>query len=1035
MPNWNDIQHFMEAVVPWPGPENPGYVNLHYSLKPKDGGKPLTGMGWPFQKPEDFLSRAAWINNMPNFNDVWFCTSRQRSAGLNTKGKPKAVRLHANAVQLQAIWIDIDVKPGDATGKHYTSIAEAWAAICAFRDKMGLPQFSAVVNSGGGLHVYWISDKPLDPSEWAPYAQGLKAALLEEGVKCDAGLTTDDVRLLRVPGTFNHKYDPPREVALLPIPLRQYDFPNDLSFLTIIPNKPLSCAVLLTSQLFDPKSFASPPAAVFAGLDPTENLGAGIDKYADTKLDPRPIFAQCGFLREAFATGGKDYDNPLWNLSVLCMTFVENGDEYAHAISKGHAGYEPPDTQALYDRKMADRTDRGIGYPQCATIQSNGCSACATCPLLAKGKSPLNIRPEPVVTAAVAGDAPPFVQSQGASDLHLPPNYDVNDAGQICFVKQRQDKEGNELEPVYLRLFYSVLSEPWASHPPRLHCKSTLDVGRVADAMIKLEEISNGPGMLKVLGQQGIKVVIENFSLVAGFLMAWMDILHQRQAASEARPYGWFRDDKGNVDGFVYAGRLYRSDGSEEAAGTPDAKIGKWYAPHGDLQTWYDSCRTITQQDHMELDALIALSFGAPLMDMLGYNSMLLSATGESGAGKSAAFSVGLAVWGHPKLAKDTTTSTAKSTLNKMGQLVSLPFYWDEIKEDKPRAQVYDVAFTATDGTEGSRLTQSIQMQDKGTWNSLMCIASNTSFVDYVINRDPTNTAGINRVFEYYVTKKPPDAPGMISRTLATQQIDKLRHNYGRMGQLYSKYLACNHVAINKMVTDESLHFEQVLTATQEERLWVAMCACLVTGAKLANVLGADFKVDPLREFLVSTYEKMRLLRDGASLRAGSADSVEDILTYYLTYKMGRQQVIWTDIMNHRFGRPKSAVVIAGPKPGQVIDGVQVRFSRDTNEVAISRKDFFAYLVANKYATTTTERGLVAAYGAIIKKINLCGGTSHESGRSPCIILPIAAGSGLEYMLLSHSPAGDAGAAEPQEVETGIGETNGRPTDPQSAAA
>ena len=42
---------------------------------------------------------------------------------------------------------------------------------------------------------------------------------------------------------------------------------------------------------------------------------------------------------------------------------------------------------------MADRADRGIGYPSCATIQSNGCNSCATCPLLAKGKSPLNIRP------------------------------------------------------------------------------------------------------------------------------------------------------------------------------------------------------------------------------------------------------------------------------------------------------------------------------------------------------------------------------------------------------------------------------------------------------------------------------------------------------------------------------------------------------------------------------------------------------------------------------------------------------------------
>ena len=62
-------------------------------------------------------------------------------------------------MDLKAIWIDADVKPDDTTGKHYTSMQEAWSAISAFRTKVGLPMFSAVVNSGGGLHIYWISDQ------------------------------------------------------------------------------------------------------------------------------------------------------------------------------------------------------------------------------------------------------------------------------------------------------------------------------------------------------------------------------------------------------------------------------------------------------------------------------------------------------------------------------------------------------------------------------------------------------------------------------------------------------------------------------------------------------------------------------------------------------------------------------------------------------------------------------------------------------------------------------------------------------------
>ena len=30
-------------------------------------------------------------------------------------------------------------------------------------------------------------------------------------------------------------------------------------------------------------------------------------------------------MREALSTGGRDYDNPKWNLSVLCTAFMENG--------------------------------------------------------------------------------------------------------------------------------------------------------------------------------------------------------------------------------------------------------------------------------------------------------------------------------------------------------------------------------------------------------------------------------------------------------------------------------------------------------------------------------------------------------------------------------------------------------------------------------------------------------------------------------------------------------------------------------------
>src|SRR5260370_661462 len=127
------VVEFMSAVVPWPT-DGFGHVNLHYStVNPRaeiPGQEPmLKGMGWPFRDINPFIQRASWIGTTTNFKDVWFCTSRQRDAALNSKGKPKALRRHANAMDLKAIWIDADVEPEDTTSKHYTTMQEASAAV------------------------------------------------------------------------------------------------------------------------------------------------------------------------------------------------------------------------------------------------------------------------------------------------------------------------------------------------------------------------------------------------------------------------------------------------------------------------------------------------------------------------------------------------------------------------------------------------------------------------------------------------------------------------------------------------------------------------------------------------------------------------------------------------------------------------------------------------------------------------------------------------------------------------------------------
>ncbi len=418
-----DARKYLESVLVWPAsPQAPGWINLHVNAKnsksedtsaKNNGGKPWV-VGWPFKTADDTVDRINWVSSTDTFLNVWVCMSQQAKCTPREGKKPKALRKAANATWLKAIWIDCDVKPKDA--KHYHTMTEAFDALDAFGKKVGLPPPSMVVNSGGGLHIYWTSDTPLSPDGWRPYAEGLKALLLREGIKCDTGLTTDIVRILRVPGTLNHKYDPPRPVELLHLG-RPYNFASDLASLKD------ASASLVRSALhtlpavapMGPGAVFDTPDPAFAALTPDDVLQAGIGTRGPFLVDPAPIFADegCPFPRDAKANGGADLGNPHWNLSVLCTAFMENGNAIAHEISKGHTTYTADDTQALYDRKIAER-ERGVGYPSCRAIEGAGCKACLTCPHFTKNKSPLNIRP--TTTAGTGGTPTHQANNQSNAD-------------------------------------------------------------------------------------------------------------------------------------------------------------------------------------------------------------------------------------------------------------------------------------------------------------------------------------------------------------------------------------------------------------------------------------------------------------------------------------------------------------------------------------------------------------------------------------------------------------------------------------------
>lgn len=101
--------------------------------------------------------------------------------------------------QLSALWVDMDFK----------TIAEgdAWARLLRFPPSLGI-----VVNSGAGLHAYWLLREPVDVRA---AAFRIKSILRRLAHHLGGDLrSAEPAHILRVPGTLNYKYTPPRQVYI-----------------------------------------------------------------------------------------------------------------------------------------------------------------------------------------------------------------------------------------------------------------------------------------------------------------------------------------------------------------------------------------------------------------------------------------------------------------------------------------------------------------------------------------------------------------------------------------------------------------------------------------------------------------------------------------------------------------------------------------------------------------------------------------------------------------------------------------------------
>lgn len=120
--------------------------------------------------------------------------------------KDHSCRKQWNANSACGFWLDLDCGSDKAAaGKGYATKKEAWAALVLKCREMGWMEPNWVIDSGNGLHVYWLSDEAIPAEKWKNYADKLKALTHHHELLADDNRTADIASVLRVPGTRNFK--------------------------------------------------------------------------------------------------------------------------------------------------------------------------------------------------------------------------------------------------------------------------------------------------------------------------------------------------------------------------------------------------------------------------------------------------------------------------------------------------------------------------------------------------------------------------------------------------------------------------------------------------------------------------------------------------------------------------------------------------------------------------------------------------------------------------------------------------------------
>ena len=908
------------------------------------------GKGWANTSHTSIKSAVQHVNTLTfNNQQAYFALatyekdkvwdpSWKNSAGV-VEGKWRT-RTQANAQYLKTFFLDLDVDAGDES--KFPDKSTAIAELKAFVKKIGLPR-PMLVDSGGGIHAYWPLVNAVLTTEWRPVADKFKAICLQEKFKADRSLTSDQARVLRCLGGFNFRRGAPVKLLSGPSGPHPFSLFEDCFGRYIDDNNIGATAA--------PRAIAGAiPGNPSVGRQLADGFGDNLGVTNDPIHFDRITFA-CAQLGAQVAVRGAGIGEQLWRAGLGIAKFADPQAPALAAISDGHAEYDSHATATKADNWRT-------GPATCAMFHQSNPATCEACPHWQGITSPAQLG-RTLREAAPAIVA--LVDDTGAIEvIEVPPppkSYIRGKDGKVSMVTE--DKEGT---PVYEEVCpydlypIKILRQNgedmqvdersiWRAHLPR--------IGAV-DMDISQAMISDTKRLYAHLLSKGVYMSVDNSKATQLYMSAYLQVLAAQ--ADREKLYerlGWHEDHTA----FVLGDRTLHRDGSSQAHNPSrgiQAVTKGGVTTGGTLDGWKQAMKFYNRPGYEGHRFFIYAALGAPLFHMndTGNKGVLMTASGDSGRGKTTCLRACASLWGIPEhliLNGNKDGSTINALYETLGTYHSLPFLWDDITERDPE-EIRRFLLNISQGRGKERMKGNEHSGRAVSWETIVLASANTDDVSRIMSSGKDVDPHLMRLVG--VEFKAIDT-GVEAKIGADNFLRQINQNYGHVGPVMMKFVTMHYEKVAKGFIKNVAMVDRLLNSSNAsaERYWSATVAAAYTGAQIACSLGLlDYPYENDLKWMVE-----HLVQQRTSIREGSA-TPQDILAEFLENHISNTLILSAKASSNL------DCVVARP-----YNALLVRHELDTNVIFLSRTAMMEYCTEVKTSFRKLEQALEAA-GIIVAR-------------------------------------------------------------------